>query len=187
MSNKQNRNTQATPNATPSLEELKAAAEEARKKASEAVMKAGQPDATAEDKDAVAPLEEAAQAAEKARDEAQAKADSEAQAEAARLAEEAKAKAKEELEDGGEQKDEEEEEDPTFVPVLVDESGERIARNSLIRVVTTTGLNLRSLDGELVTPDPVCEVKGPDIRKGDWWTTQFAAGLIAVDSTRKMK
>lgn len=195
MSNKNTQSAKNTPAAEPTLEELKAAAEEARQKASEAAVKAGQPDATAEDKDAVKPLEEAAQAAEKARDDAQAAADAAAAAEAQRKATEQSAAAQDALDKPKETATVEvaaaapadPEDDPQYVPILRDEDGERIPRNSLIRLVTTTGLNLRSLDGELITPDPQMELKGPDVRRGDWYTVQFAAGLIAVDSVKKLK
>ena len=79
------------------------------------------------------------------------------------------------------------EDDPKYVPIFRDEEGERIPRNSLIRLVTTTGRNLRALDGTLIGPSPEAELKGPDVRKGDWYTAQYEAGLIAVDSVKKMR
>lgn len=79
------------------------------------------------------------------------------------------------------------EDDPTYVPIFRDEEGERIPRNSLIRLVTTTGRNLRALDGTLISPSPEAELKGPDVRKGDWYTAQYQAGLIQVDSVKKMR
>lgn len=79
------------------------------------------------------------------------------------------------------------EDDPAYVPIFRDEEGERIPRNSLIRLVTTTGRNLRALDGTLVGPSPEAELKGPDVRKGDWYTAQYQAGLIQVDSVKKMR
>lgn len=79
------------------------------------------------------------------------------------------------------------EDDPAYVPIFRDEEGERIPRNSLIRLVTTTGRNLRSLDGTLIGPSPEAELKGPDVRKGDWYTAQYQAGLIQVDSVKKMR
>lgn len=79
------------------------------------------------------------------------------------------------------------EDDPKYVPIFRDEEGERIPRNSLIRVVTTTTRNLRALDGTLITPEPTAELKGPDVRKGDWYTVQYQAGLIQVDSIKKMR
>lgn len=79
------------------------------------------------------------------------------------------------------------EDDPAYVPIFRDEEGERIPRNSLIRLVTTTGRNLRALDGTLIGPSPEAELKGPDVRKGDWYTAQYQAGLIQVDSVKKMR
>lgn len=79
------------------------------------------------------------------------------------------------------------EDDPAYVPIFRDEEGERIPRNSLIRLVTTTGRNLRALDGTLISPSPEAELKGPDVRKGDWYTSQYQAGLIQVDSVKKMR
>lgn len=74
-----------------------------------------------------------------------------------------------------------------LIPVITDEDGERIPKNSILRVRTTTNYNLKSLDGTLVTPTADAEFHGPDIRKGDWLTTQFEAGLIVVDNVKKLK
>lgn len=79
------------------------------------------------------------------------------------------------------------EDDPRYVPIFRDEDGERIPRNSMLRVHTTFDGNLKALDGTLITSQPVTDLEGPSIRKGDWFTTQFAAGLIAVDGVKKIK
>lgn len=73
------------------------------------------------------------------------------------------------------------------VPVLVDEDGDQIPVNSLIRLATVTGRNLRSPDGLMITGAGTSEVNGFDIREGDWYTVQFAAGLLRVDSYKKIR
>lgn len=73
------------------------------------------------------------------------------------------------------------------VPVLVDEDGDPIPVNSLIRLATVTGRNLRSPDGLMITGAGTSEVNGFDIREGDWYTVQFAAGLLRVDSYKKIR
>jgi hypothetical protein len=79
------------------------------------------------------------------------------------------------------------EDDPRYVPIFRDEDGDRIPRNSMLRVHTTFDGNLKALDGTLITSQPVTDLEGPSIRKGDWFTVQFAAGLIAVDGVKKIK
>ena len=73
------------------------------------------------------------------------------------------------------------------VPVLVDEDGDPIPVNSLIRLATVNGRNLRSPDGLMITGAGTSEVNGFDIREGDWYTVQFAAGLLRVDSYKKIR
>lgn len=73
------------------------------------------------------------------------------------------------------------------VPVLVDEDGDHIPVNSLIRLATVNGRNLRSPDGLMITGAGTSEVNGFDIREGDWYTVQFAAGLLRVDSYKKIR
>lgn len=73
------------------------------------------------------------------------------------------------------------------VPVLTDEDGDPIPVNSLIRLATVTGRNLRSPDGLMITGAGTSEVNGFDIREGDWYTVQFAAGLLRVDSYKKIR
>lgn len=73
------------------------------------------------------------------------------------------------------------------VPVLVDEDGDQIPVNSLIRLATVNGRNLRSPDGLMITGAGTSEVNGFDIREGDWYTVQFAAGLLRVDSYKKIR
>jgi len=73
------------------------------------------------------------------------------------------------------------------VPVLVDEDGDLIPVNSLIRLATVNGRNLRSPDGLMITGAGTSEVNGFDIREGDWYTVQFAAGLLRVDSYKKIR
>lgn len=162
-----------------SLEDLKKAAEAARLEATAAREAANKDDATDEVKAAALAAEEAAgkaeaelQAAEEAAAENQRKLDEQAAAAAA-----AEAQAKATAED----------DDQRYVPVFLDEDGERIPRNRVLRLVTTTNQNLRSLDGALITPEPTCELNGFDVRKGDWYTVQYQAGLIVVDSTKKAK
>lgn len=76
-----------------------------------------------------------------------------------------------------------------YVPVFLDEEGEQIPRNSILRVCTTEKVagNLRALDGTLITPEPVAELHGPDLRDGDWFTTQFRAGFLRVHSVKKIR
>lgn len=76
-----------------------------------------------------------------------------------------------------------------YVPVFRDEDGELIPRNSILRVATTEKVNgnLRALDGTLITPEPVTDLHGPDIRDGDWFTTQYRAGFIRVDTVKKIR
>ena len=73
------------------------------------------------------------------------------------------------------------------VPVLTDEDGDLIPVNSLIRLATVNGRNLRSPDGLMITGAGTSEVNGFDIREGDWYTVQFAAGLLRVDSYKKIR
>lgn len=73
------------------------------------------------------------------------------------------------------------------VPVLTDEDGDPIPVNSLIRLATVNGRNLRSPDGLMITGAGTSEVNGFDIREGDWYTVQFAAGLLRVDSYKKIR
>lgn len=73
------------------------------------------------------------------------------------------------------------------VPVLADEDGDPIPVNSLIRLATVNGRNLRSPDGLMITGAGTSEVNGFDIREGDWYTVQFAAGLLRVDSYKKIR
>ena len=73
------------------------------------------------------------------------------------------------------------------VPVLMDEDGDPIPVNSLIRLATVNGRNLRSPDGLMITGAGTSEVNGFDIREGDWYTVQFAAGLLRVDSYKKIR
>ena len=74
-----------------------------------------------------------------------------------------------------------------YVPVLADEDGDPIPVNSLIRLATVNGRNLRSPDGLMITGAGTSEVNGFDIREGDWYTVQFAAGLLRVDSYKKIR
>lgn len=140
-----------------------------QKKLAAAREKAGKDNATDADRQAVTDLEQqveaanqAVQAAHNAELAAKAKTDDEAAAEKA-AAEEAK-----------------------YVPVLTD-GGDRIPVNSTVRVKTTFNGNLRSLEGVLITPAGGADVHGPDVKDGDWITTQFKAGLIEVDSIKKIK
>lgn len=177
------------------LDKLKGEAEKARQAASVASEKAAKEGATDADKAKAIELEAKAVELETARGEAQtafdqetSQQDSEAEAERLRQAQESLTQS----EPGVASKEEtaarlQAEEDAKFVPVFTDEDGEKIPRNSRIRVQTTTGRNLRALDGTLITPEPSIELNGPDIRKGDWYTVQFAAKLIEVVSTRKLK
>lgn len=161
---------------TYTLDELLQAAQAARAAADEANAAAAAADATDEVKEKALALSQAADEAEGAYNVAKQHAD-------AKAADPVKSSAVEpEPEAAAEPQD-----DPAYVPVLLDENGDRIPRNSLIRLVTTTGRNLRALDGELITPEPVAELKGPDVRRGDWYTVQFEAGLIAVDSVKKLR
>ena len=73
------------------------------------------------------------------------------------------------------------------VPVLADEDGDPIPVNSLIRLATVNGRNLRSPDGLMITGAGTSEVNGFDIRECDWYTVQFAAGLLRVDSYKKIR
>lgn len=169
MAKQQNTN-QAAP--APTLDDLLKAAKELEAKALELQAEAEKEDATDEVKaaaeKAIADATAAAAAYSKAFDAEEAAKAKEAPAEPEAAAQE-------------------EEDDNLYVPVLHDEEGKRIPRNRLIRLVTTTGRNLRSLDGELITPEPTMVLKGPDVRKGDWYTVQFQAGLLAVDSTKLLK
>lgn len=170
---------------TYTLDELLQAAQAARAVADEANAAAAAADATDEVKAKALALSQAADEAEGAYNVAKQHADAKAAEEAAAAADPVKSSAAEpkpEPEAAAEPQD-----DPAYVPVLLDENGDRIPRNSLIRLITTTGRNLRALDGELITPEPVAELKGPDVRRGDWYTVQFEAGLIAVDSVKKLR
>lgn len=182
MSNKNaQKAVQASSQAAPSLAELKATAEDLRAKAEEAKAAAQAADASEEVKTAAANAEDAAVAAESVLKDAEAAA--QRAADEAAAAEAAKAPAA----PAAPTTEAAEEDDPTVVPVFKDEDGEPIPRNSIIRLVTTTGRNLRALDGTLIEPEPTCELKGPDVKRGDWYTVQFEAGLIAVDSIKKLR
>jgi flagellar biosynthesis GTPase FlhF len=172
--------------AKPTLEDLRAASKEAAEKAALLKVEADKADATEEQKTAYTAADEAATAASQALTDAEA-ADA---AEALKIQEKAQAEAQAKLNAAANAPAPDavdEEDDPKYVPIFRDEDGERIERNRVLRLVTTTGQNLRALDGSLITPDPTCELNGFDVRKGDWYTVQYAAGLILVDSTKKAK
>lgn len=80
-----------------------------------------------------------------------------------------------------------EDESAQYVPVFLDEDGEKIARNSILRICTTGDFNLRSLDGLHITSEPTAELHGPNVKDGDWYTAQFKAGLLRVDSVKKLR
>lgn len=193
MAKTQNQNQQTQPAAAPTLDELREASRLAAEKAAASKLEAEKPDATDEVKAQANTDEEAAAAASAALAEAEAAAKDQqqntAQANAQAQLDEAAATAGQaqsptEAEAAARAQAEE---DAQFVPIFVDEDGEKIPRKTILRLVTTTGQNLRSLDGALITPEPTCELNGFDVRRGDWYTVQFAAGLIKVDSTKKAK
>lgn len=72
-----------------------------------------------------------------------------------------------------------------FVPVFT-EDGEAIPRNSVLRVRTVSG-SLMDPSGNRITENNPVELLGPDIIVGDWYTVQFEAGLLVVDSVKKLK
>lgn len=168
------------------LEKLQEAAKKARDESNAAAEKASAGNASKASKDAAADLAKKAIEAEDA-----------VKAEEARLAQEAEQQkqideaaalaATKTGETPTPPKVTNEDDDAQFVPVFVDEDGERIPRNSIMRICTTGKGNLRSLDGLHITDEPVAELHGPNVKKGDWYTTQFLAGLIKVDSTKKLR
>ena len=196
MAKTQNQNQQTQPAAAPTLDELREASRLAAEKAAASKLEAEKPDATDEVKAqaktddeaaaaASAALTEAEAAEAAAKDQQQNTAQANAQAqldEAAAAAGQAQSPTEAEAAARAQA-----EEDAQFVPIFVDEDGEKIPRKTILRLVSTTGQNLRSLDGALITPEPTCELNGFDVRRGDWYTVQFAAGLIKVDSTKKAK
>lgn len=139
-----------------------------QKKLAAAREKAAKDNATDADKAAVKDLEQQVEAANQAVQAAN-------QAELAKKAEDTTAAAEKAAA-----------EEAQYVPVLTD-GGDRIPVNSLIRIKTTFNGNLRTLEGVLVTPNGGAEVHGPDVKDGDWVTTQVKAGLIEVDSVKKLK
>lgn len=193
MAKTQNQNTQqAQPSAKPTLEELREAVRVASEKAAASKEVAAKDGATDEQKAAAVGDQELADLAAQNLSEAEAAAQS--TADQAKLDEQARAQTELDATAQANAQAEAEaaleaaaEDDKRYVPVFRDEDGERIERNRLLRLVTTTGQNLRSLDGVLITPEPTCELNGFDVRAGDWYTVQYAAGLIAVDSTKKAK
>ena len=72
-----------------------------------------------------------------------------------------------------------------FVPAFTEE-GEPIPRNSVIRIRTLSG-SLMDPSGNRITENSGVELLGPDIVQGDWYTVQFEAGLLVVDSVKKLK
>lgn len=188
MAKTQNQNQQTQPAAAPTLDELREASRLAAEKAAASKLEAEKPDATDEVKAQAKTDDEAAAAAAAALSEAEAAATA-AQANAQAQLDEAAAPAGQAPSPTEAEADAraQAEEDAQYVPIFVDEDGEKIPRKTILRLVTTTGQNLRSLDGALITPEPTCELNGFDVRRGDWYTVQFAAGLIKVDSTKKAK
>ena len=74
-----------------------------------------------------------------------------------------------------------------MVPVLTFD-GEPIPVNSEIRLLTAgNGMCLTDNDGNRVTDSSPVKLNGGDVRDGDWYTTQFKAGLLVVDSIRALK
>lgn len=168
------------------LEKLQEAAKKARDESNAAAEKASAGNASKASKETAAELAQKANDAEEAvkteetrlkQDEAQQKQIDEAAALATAQTGEAPTPPKKINED----------DDSQYVPVFVDEDGERIPRNSIMRICTTGKNNLKSLDGLHITDEPVAELHGPNVKKGDWYTTQFLAGLIKVDSTKKLR
>ena len=73
------------------------------------------------------------------------------------------------------------------VPVFTDEDGAAIPLMSTLRLQTTGNFALTSNDGTRITQHGLADLHGPDVREGDWYTSQFKAGLIMVESVKKLK